>query len=132
MREPVKGTISRDFIDYPYQKNDTDRALAGKTFMNTLPYTSENMARGKKVYETFCMVCHGDIGNGKGHLFTSGKYPYPPASLLSDKIKSAPDGEIYHVITVGWGIMGAYGSQIRPEDRWKTILYIRRELEKKK
>jgi mono/diheme cytochrome c family protein len=131
MREPVKGTVSRDFVAYPYQKNDTDRLLAGKVFSNAMPYTSENIARGKKVYQTYCMVCHGEAGDGKGFLFTSGKYPYPPASLVNDKMRNAPDGEFYHVITVGFGIMGAYGTQIRPDDRWKTIMYIRKELEKK-
>ncbi len=40
-----------------------------------------------------------------------------------------PDGEMYHSITVGYGIMGAHGSQIRQEDRWKVILYIRDNLQ---
>jgi mono/diheme cytochrome c family protein len=83
------------------------------------------------VFQTYCKICHGEAGDGKGFLFTSGKYPYPPASLINDKMKAAPDGEIYHVITVGFGIMGAYGTQIRPDDRWKTIMYIRKELQKK-
>lgn len=131
MREPVPGTVSREFVSYPYQKNDQDRLLAGKVITTNMPYTSENIERGKAVYKAFCQVCHGEAGDGKGFLFTSGKYPYPPASLINDKMKAAPDGEFYHVITVGFGIMGAYGSQIRPDDRWKTIMYIRRELEKK-
>lgn len=131
MREPVKGTISRDYMAYPFEKNDSDRLQAGRELKNVLPYTSENIARGKKMYEAYCMVCHGEAGDGKGFLFTSGKYPFPPASLINDKMKAAPDGEVYHVITVGFGIMGAYGTQIRPDDRWKTIMYIRKELEKK-
>lgn len=131
MREPVKGTISRDFMAYPYQKTDEDRLLAGKTLKNPLAMDPKNLDRGKKVYQSYCIQCHGDMGDGKGFLFTSGKYPFPPASLVNDKMKAAPDGEIYHVVTVGFGIMGAHGSQIRPEDRWKTILYIRKELQKK-
>ncbi|NJK96366.1 MAG: cytochrome c [Bacteroidales bacterium] len=131
MRAPVQGTVSRDFIDYPLKKNDQDRALAGKTIVNPLPYTRENIERGKKVYQAYCLICHGETGDGKGFLFTSGKYPFPPASLINDKMRNAPDGEFYHVITVGFGIMSDYGSQIRPDDRWKTIMYIRQELEKK-
>ncbi len=131
MRDPVKGTISRDFVPYPYQKTDQDRLLAGKELVNKLPYTPENIERGKVVYKAYCQICHGEAGDGKGFLFTSGKYPFPPASLINDKIKGTPDGEVYHVITVGFGIMGAYGTQIRPDDRWKTIMYIRKELEKK-
>lgn len=131
MREPVSGTISREIVPYPYQKTDQDRLLAGKELMNPLSYTPENINRGKVVYQNFCQVCHGETGDGKGFLFTSGKYPYPPASLINDKMKATPDGEVYHVITVGFGIMGSYGSQIRPDDRWKAIMYIRKELEKK-
>ena len=76
------------------------------------------------------MNCHGENGDGKGFLFTSGKYPYPPASLINEKVKNVPDGEIFHVITVGWGIMGAHGPLIQPDDRWKIVLYIRNSLQK--
>jgi mono/diheme cytochrome c family protein len=131
MREPVKGTVSRDFVPYPYEKTDQDRALAGNQLENTFAYTPENIQRGKVVYQAYCQICQGETGDGKGFLFTSKKYPFPPASLINDKMKATPDGEVYHVITVGFGIMGAYGSQIRPDDRWKTIMYIRKELEKK-
>ena len=40
------------------------------------------------------------------------------------------DGEIFHSITVGFGIMGAHGGMIRQEDRWKIILHIRENLQK--
>jgi hypothetical protein len=36
------------------------------------------------------------------------------------------DGEIYHVISRGNGLMSGYGSQIEPDDRWKIILYLRK------
>ena len=62
--------------------------------------------------------------------FTSGKYTYPPASLISEKMLAAPDGDIYHVITAGFGIMPEHGSMIRPDDRWKIALYIKNELQK--
>jgi hypothetical protein len=44
-------------------------------------------------------------------------------------MKERPDGEIFHTITLGFGVMGPHGFMIRPEDRWKTILYIRKELQ---
>jgi hypothetical protein len=130
-REPVAGTISREMIPFPYQKTDEDRVRAGKEMKN--PYMAVNdslLKQGEKLYDTFCLVCHGNKGDGMGHLFTSGLYPYPPASLISDKIKALPDGSIYHTVTVGYGIMGAYGSQILPDDRWKIISYIRNTLQK--
>jgi len=131
LQPPVEGTIPRGYMKYQYEKNDTDRVKAGITVHNPLEPTSQNLERGKKIYTVYCSSCHGDQGNGQGRLFTSKKYPYPPANLLSDKMQNVPDGEIYHVITVGWGIMAEHGSMIRPDDRWKAVLYIRNELQKK-
>lgn len=130
MQPPVEGTIARGKIPYPYKKeNENDVVLAGQHFKSPFEYTGEVVEEGKILYNRFCLTCHGTLGDGKGNLFTSGKYPYPPGNLLEEKHKNRPDGEIYHVITVGFGIMGAHGPQINQEDRWKIIAYIR-ELQK--
>ena len=129
MRTPVKGTIPRHMVPFPYEKTDEDRLEAGDALSNPLESTGANLARGKEVYDIFCLSCHGPQGDGQGHLFTSGRYPYPPASLIQEEVMNLRDGEIYHSITVGYGIMGAHGSMIRPEDRWKVILYLRQNLQ---
>lgn len=126
MQPPVEGTIARGEIPYPLTKENLDDVLiAGKKFTNPYKYTTEVVAEGKILYERFCLSCHGDLGDGKGHLYTSGRYTYPPGNLLEDKQKYRPDGEIFHVITFGYGIMGAHGPQIRQDDRWKIIAYVR-------
>ena len=130
MHGTVEGTVPRDLIPYPYSKTDEDRKIAGETLKNPFLATPENMARGEKLYGTYCINCHGPKGDGKGNLFTSKKYPYPPANLLSDKVRNIPEGEIFHVISVGWGVMGEHGSMIRPDDRWKIVLYIENVLHK--
>lgn len=130
MRMPVEGTVPRNMLPYPWEKNDEDRAAAGEALNNPLEASGENLDRGLEYYEIFCLHCHGPLGDGKGHLFTSGRYPYPPASLVNNKVKALRDGEIYHSITVGYGIMGAHGAMIEPEDRWRIILHIRENLQK--
>ncbi len=130
MRNPVEGTIPRGFEPYPYQKTDDDRILAGKMLVNPLEVNEKNLARGKQEFSVFCMNCHGEKGDGKGYLFTSGLYPFPPANLLSAKVRNNPEGEIFHVITVGYGVMPKHGPQIRPEDRWKIAMYIKEVLHK--
>ena len=129
MQPLVEGTVPRGFMKYPYEKTDEDRITAGLTLENPLEATSENLERGKNVYEIYCSSCHGETGDGQGNLYTSNKFQYPPANLLSDKVITIPDGEIYHVISVGWGIMAEHGSQIQPDDRWKAVMYIRNELQ---
>ena len=129
MQPPVPGTIPREMIPYPYEKTDADRLEAARVLLNPVEATGETLERGRKMYEVYCQVCHGPQGDGKGSLFTSGKYTYPPASLISEKMSAAPDGDIYHVITVGHGIMAEHGSMIRPDDRWKISLYVKNVLQ---
>ncbi len=129
-QSPVEGTISRDALPFAYGTSTEERARAGRELSNPLEAAEDNLVRGKKVYQAFCMNCHGEKGDGQGHLVTSGVYKYPVRTLVSDEMKGRPDGEMYHSITLGFGVMGAHGFMIRPEDRWKTILYIRKELQK--
>jgi cytochrome c len=83
------------------------------------------MDRAKLMYDRFCLLCHGDIGNGQGNLFTSGKYPIPPASYKAERAMQKTDGQLFHNIRVGFGVMGAYGPQISVDDSWQLVNYIR-------
>jgi len=130
MQPPVPGTIPRGFVPYQYAKTDEDRAIAGKTLVNPLENNGENLAKGKQKFGIYCMHCHGEKGDGMGSLFVNKKFNYPPGNLLSDKMRANPEADIYHVITVGWGIMGEHGSMIQPEDRWRIAMYIKQELQK--
>lgn len=130
MQPPVAGTIPRGMIPYPYQKTDEDRALAAHSLVNDVLLTEDNLARGKKQYGIYCAQCHGEKGDGQGQLYVRKKYTFPPASLLSEKMRANPEADIYHVITVGYGIMAAHGSMISPDDRWKIAMYVKNELQK--
>jgi len=123
--QPIKGTIPRNYDPYPYPKSDEGMMMAGENLHNPLDSTDYNLNRGKQEYEIFCALCHGFDGNGDGPLITSEKYPSSAPSLITEDMLARPEGEIFHVITVGSAIMGAHGSQIRPEDRWRIIMYIR-------
>ncbi len=125
---PPEGTVPREMIPYDFEKTDVNRTWAGQELENPYHGETEIVERGKELYGIYCINCHGDKGDGKGFLYTSGKYPYPPATLLSDKIRNNPDGEIFHVITIGFGMMGSHAAQVIPDDRWKIITYIRQEL----
>lgn len=129
-RLPVKGTIPRGTLPYTLEKSDENRAFAGENLTNPTLINDDNLKIGKEKYEIFCIYCHGEVGDGQGYLVTSGRYPYQAANLLSDKMKKAPDGEIFHVISVGWGIMGAHASQISQEDRWRITAYVKNRLQK--
>jgi mono/diheme cytochrome c family protein len=125
MRVPVSGTVPRDFTPFEYTSEPESRILAGKELVNPFLKSSETLSRGKAVYTTFCLGCHGIGGNGDGQLFTSGLYPLKPLTLAGTSAVNLKDGEIFHTITLGIRSMGAHGSQIIPDDRWKLVLYIR-------
>jgi len=127
-QHPVARTIPRNIIPYQYDKTKEGKKLAGIELTNPFLVTDENISRGKFVYETFCANCHGFDGTGNGNLFISGIYPSQPPSLVTEDMRAKPDGEYYHVITLGSSIMGPFSSLIRQEDKWKTILYIKNEL----
>jgi len=129
MRTPVEGTIPRDEVPFSWEKTDEDRIAAGKALVNPLELSDENLARGREAFDIFCISCHGEKGDGQGFLYTSKRYPYPPASLINDKVIALKDGEIYHSITLGYGIMGAHGGMITQDDRWRIIMHIRKDLQ---
>lgn len=79
--------------------------------------------KGKKIYETYCLVCHGEAGAGDGILVKNEKIPTPGA--YSTKV-DLTDGKMFHSITYGKNLMGSYASQITPEERWQVIYYIRK------
>jgi len=125
MREPVEGTVPRGMIPFPYEKTDGDLARAGLELSNPLDPSEENLQRGKELFARMCQQCHGEKGDGQGFLYTSKLFIYPPTDLTSEQTVNRSDGEIYHVITVGRNVMGAHDAMVRPDDRWRIILYLR-------
>ncbi len=129
MRDPVKGTVSREMTTFAYSPDEGERSRAGKELGNPFEPSEQVLARGKHIYTVFCAGCHGVEGDGSGNLYTSGLYPLKPRSLVNDTARNLKDGEIYYSITLGFVSMGPHGSQIKPDDRWKLISYIREVLQ---
>jgi mono/diheme cytochrome c family protein len=119
-RMPPEGTVPRGFQPYHFGVNDTIKA--GNALKNPLEFTKANVDRGQKIFNTYCIVCHGPKGNGQGYVVPP--FPRPP-TLLSEKIIKYKDGSIFNVITMGQNLMPSYKSQIRSIDRWAAILYVR-------
>jgi mono/diheme cytochrome c family protein len=89
------------------------------------PITKEVLERGQERYQIFCSSCHGMTGYGDGMVARRGFNKPAPASLHQDKLRQAPVGHFFDVVTNGWGAMPSHASQIPTEDRWKIIAYIR-------
>lgn len=88
-----------------------------------VPVTKELVDRGEQRYNIFCSVCHGPTGNGDGMIVRRG-FTKPP-TYNDDRLRNAPVGHFFDVITNGYGRMNGYGSQIPVADRWAIVAYIR-------
>lgn len=125
MRTPVEGTIARGNLRHDmafYEGRDEDG-----NYIDEIPVelTESFLYRGKERYDIFCTACHGGIGDGNGVIMVGG-YGYVPApSFHTDQSRNMPNGEMYSAIAEGIRTMPSYASQIKVEDRWAIVAYIR-------
>ena len=121
LRVPPPGTIPRGLL--PVSSEAT--TPAGSTPEN--PFKADDAAateRGKVVFDTFCVPCHGPKAEGDGLVVQHG-FPAPP-TLVRARTRAMSDAQIFSIITNGSGGMPPYDSQIAREDRWKAILHVRK------
>ncbi len=85
--------------------------------------TRELIDRGHQRFDVYCSPCHGRLGNGLGMIVRRGLKR--PPSYHIERLRTAPVGHFYDVITNGYGSMYNYAAQITPRDRWAIISYIR-------
>ena len=121
-RPIVAGTVARgqlrdDLMLYTGKQSGSD--------VDTFPFpvTASVMARGQERFNIYCSPCHGRTGQGDGMIVQRG-YRRPP-TYHQDRLRQAPVGHFFDVITNGFGAMPDYAAQIRPDDRWAIVAYIR-------
>jgi hypothetical protein len=108
--------------------NDQDEVHTGVVdgkFLMSMPLSVDRalLARGQERYRIYCSMCHGLLGDGNGIVAKRGfKWP---ANLHSDRVRQAPPGYLFQVITYGYGAMPDYATQIKVQDRWAIIAYVR-------
>lgn len=99
--------------------------MMGRQPGNVMPFpvTPQVLERGRERYNIYCSPCHSEIGDGNGMIVQRG-YRRPP-SYHTDRLRSAPVGHFYDVMTNGFGAMPDYAAQVSPRDRWNITAYIR-------
>jgi hypothetical protein len=123
-RPPVEGTVPRDeIVSGPGQVVFTGMLNSREVDAFPFPVTRAVLDRGRERYNIFCTPCHGWTGHGDGMIVQRGFRP--PPSYHIDRLRQAPVGHFFSVITNGFGAMYPYGYRILPRDRWAIIAYIR-------
>lgn len=121
-RPPVEGTVARE------QLRTDDLLYTGKVNgvvadLFPFPITPADLSRGRERYNIYCSPCHDYTGSGNGMIVQRG-FP-PPPSFHLDRLRQAPAGHFFEVITNGFGMMYSYASRVSPEDRWRIAAYVR-------
>ena len=121
-RPLVEGTVARG------QLNADEEFYTGKVNKepaNTFPFPvdRELLLRGQERFTIFCSPCHSRLGDGQGMIVRRGLRP--PPSFHIERLREAPPGHFFDVISRGFGSMPDYAEQIPPRDRWAIVAYIR-------
>jgi mono/diheme cytochrome c family protein len=152
-REPVPGTVARGHLrtdlalftgrTTPENRDWTDpAALIGIASLGALPaailaaagendqvdtfpfpITREVLQHGQDRFMIYCVVCHDPLGTGRGKIVERG-YTQPPSYHI-ERLRQAPVGHFFSVMTRGYGSMPSYAEQVPPRDRWAIAAYIR-------
>jgi cytochrome c553 len=121
-RPAEPGTVARPGRAQNEQRLDSK---ADGKLIDGFPFevTMEVLARGQERYEIFCSPCHDRLGNGQGMIVRRG---FTPARSFHDpRLRDAPAGHFFQVMTQGFGVMPSYANQLSEHDRWAVIAYIR-------
>ncbi len=121
-RMPVVNTVARGQLNEDRHLNEAVvDGRPAETF--PMPVTAELMARGHERFDVFCSPCHGMTGVGNGMIVQRG-FRQPP-SFHEDRLRNAPVGYYFDVMTRGFGAMQDYAAQVPVADRWAITAYIR-------
>jgi mono/diheme cytochrome c family protein len=123
-RQPVVGTFPRGELTLgPQELVYTGKVNGQPSEAFPFPVTQEVVKRGHERFNVFCSPCHGFAGDGDGMIVQRG-FRRPP-SFHEDRLRAAPAGHFFDVITNGFGAMYPYGYRVPPRDRWAIIAYVR-------
>lgn len=109
----------------PLEARQTAQSDEKTRYIDRIPIeiSEKLLYRGQNRFDIYCALCHGGAGDARGIIPRHG-FPRPP-TFHSTRLREAPDGYLFNVITLGYGMMYDYADRITPADRWAIVAYIR-------
>lgn len=108
--------------DHLYRGVNADGSFA-RGYPQEIELNAQFLQHGQQKYTIYCAPCHGALGDGNGITKQYGMGATP--TYHDERLRSIPEGEIYHVITAGRNTMLSYADKLEPSDRWAVVAYVR-------
>jgi mono/diheme cytochrome c family protein len=130
-RLPISGSIAyagtneEDMylsMPYPYENTTEHYDMAGVELKSPLALSKQNFDKGAVLFQKMCTHCHGKKGTGDGAISVNEKILGIPS--FADKLKDLPEGQMFHTMTYGKGLMGSHASQLNKKERWQVIQFV--------
>lgn len=119
---PPEGVIARGQKPFEIPAGLEGYNQAKENLHSPLPKNAANLKNGKKMFNMYCAICHGEKGDGQGNLVKRQKFFGVPHF----KDRDINEGSIYHVIYYGRNMMGSHASQLTEKERWQVVQYVQK------
>jgi len=131
--EPKQEVEAKDKTEAKPEADAKDKAKAEKDAWeapadaqkqaNPIAADAESISRGEKIYTKTCASCHGATGKGDGK---SAKILAKKPADLRDDVPHHSDGDLFWKITEGKKPMPSFKKDLKPEQRWDVVNYLRK------
>ncbi len=119
---PAEGSIPRGYKPFDFDNTVEGYELAKANLKSPLDSTQIDLVRAKGLYDIYCGICHGNLGDGQGNLVKREKILGVPR--YDDAGRAITEGSIYHTTYYGKNAMGSYANQLLEEERWQVVAYV--------
>ncbi len=96
---------------------------------NPLPVTTQNLLRGRQVFEERCIGCHGSQGDGNGPAAFYLNPPPAAFNVADDQAHGADTSPGTYYWRILRGIPGSgmenFGTRLSVDDIWKVVLFVK-------
>ncbi|MCB1049128.1 MAG: cytochrome c [Acidobacteria bacterium] len=104
-------------------------AAADNGVTNPFAGDAESVTQGEKLYNIYCISCHGkEMNDQPGYKTPVQEKGMPGLSIAAVSFRNDP--YIFSTISHGSAIMQRYGFHLSPDERWHIVSYIRHLAEK--
>jgi len=123
-----KTILSSFIVPVPGTTTIVKDSAAAEKLKNPVPADEKSVATGARLFEIYCVVCHGKEGRGDG--LVGAKLALRPYDLSAAQTRERSDGFIWGYLTFGGAVMPTYGNDLSPTERWHVVNYVRKVVQR--